>query len=540
MPGGKSETASGDEFVAREELPNPDWNRHWEHIYVDEESKRKLVNFGLLEEEFSRRNLDRMSLSHHGAVLLSGPPGTGKTTLAKGAANQLAKALDTPVVFKQMKVQSLFSSGFGDTPELVEAAFLEVIEPAKSDAGVFQVLLLDEVESIFSNRSVLTGDNDPYDAVRAVNEALRLLDEIAELPGIYIIATSNQPRGIDRAFYDRTDEQIYVGNPAATHRASIFDEVFGEFNGAFGTSLPTERSGMTELLDVSDGFSGRRIRKTILSALSQDANTIRNPGQLTYDQVLAEFRAKKELLESDTSANYIKLGVREEGRPAADDAEENPGDETEATAADADPPPAAGSESDGHAEPTPAEGAVDSPADRDTEPGDRRGRRPDADDGVDPEPSADPETGPAGSRQSLEPRTVVLDRTQPAPATALRNDVVEMFGETLELADRNPETMSAVLTSDEMEEIWYKLCMMRTLERVVLTVSDTEVPIEVSYDQGASNRLRGPSPDVFAGPSEADTVNVTFLVSPSAADTFSSIDVQADGFEIDVKATETE
>lgn len=318
MPGGAqagSGDVSGADFVRRYDLAEVDWTEYWERIYIDEQDKEKLINYGLLEQQLQAAAFDQMTLSRHGAVLLSGPPGTGKTSLAKGAANELAAELDREelgierVVFKQIEVRNLLSSDHGDTPKLVEEAFDRVIKGGQR-GHTYQVVLLDEVESLFANRGLL-GETDPMDAIRAVNTALDCLDALSDLNNVYVIATSNQPGAVDSAFVDRTDEQLYIGNPEAKHRRRILEDIFSRLEDAFDTQLSPTESQIDSLVELSAGFSGRRIRKSVLSALARDESTVRDPRLLSVDQLVNEFERKRSMID-DGSNDYIQLGVTPE------------------------------------------------------------------------------------------------------------------------------------------------------------------------------------------------------------------------------------
>lgn len=531
---------SVEELVHERRLPDKSWDDNWSRIYVDTQDKEKLVNYGLLVRQFDQENLDQMTLSHHGVILLTGPPGTGKTSLSKGAANELAKRIDGDVVFKRIEVQHLFSGSLGDTPKLVENAFQQVIEPARNPANdTYQVLLLDEVESLFSSRSMLSGDTDPMDAVRAVNTALEAIDELSNLPGVYVIATSNQPRAIDRAYFDRTDDQIFLGNPKAKHRESILLDIFAELNDSLNASLPTEPAAVTEAVELSSGFSGRRIRKTVLAALSRNEATVRDPSTLTYDQVLDEIDRTYRLIREKGSSDYINLGdtpdeaipdasplseeteVADEGQRTS--GEESPTDPTSndkqlETATHREDDDTSADPNDGDAEAAEQDAEPDPPSDTDqpehtevTYPQEETESTTDAEQ-TQPGPGADDPDATA-PEEWLDRRVAVFDTIKSAPAEALRDDIVTYFIDTLvESGIDSTDQIEALMNSEEVLEVLDHLSMRRKLSAVSLIVDEFRTTVEITTDRSATADLAVAAEDALPTFDGNESLTVTFHV----------------------------
>src|SRR5579883_386710 len=200
-------------FYTATRLPLEPWKVYWQRIYLDRNIKERALNYCLLAHNLRRYNVSRMAMAQHRIVIFYGPPGTGKTTVARGLANKFAEELQNnegipSVVYVEVKAHALSTVDLGGSPKLVAQAFGRVEELATT--GLPVVCLIDEVESLLTNRTMTLNDANPVDVFRAVNAVFQQIDRLAERPNIYIFATSNLPRAIDRAFFDRADMLFFV------------------------------------------------------------------------------------------------------------------------------------------------------------------------------------------------------------------------------------------------------------------------------------------------------------------------------------------
>lgn len=140
-------------------------------------------------------------------VLLWGPPGCGKTLLAKAIANE------THSNFISVKGPELLNKFVGES----ERAVRQVFERARVSAPC--IIFFDELDSLCPKRSA---DSDSA-STRVVNQLLTELDGLEERKSVYVIAATNRPDMIDPAMIrpGRLDKLLYVGIPDPSERLEI-------------------------------------------------------------------------------------------------------------------------------------------------------------------------------------------------------------------------------------------------------------------------------------------------------------------------------
>lgn len=464
--------ATNHSFVERTTLPRADWIPYFDRIYTNAGTKEQLVTDGLWPQLFDDTELDVFTTAYHGLALLIGPPGTGKTTLAKGVANEIARRRRTELEFNHVHVDQLFTGELGETPKRVAHAFTGI--QADAERGVFQILLLDEIGSLLTRRDELSGRTDPADVRRAVTTALQAVDDLAASTQTYCLGTSNQPNAVDTALVDRADRVVTIDLTPAD-RTRLFLDVFNAWNTALGTELPTNPEALDTVVEASAGLSGRQLRKAVQGAVSVTGEGaagltyegfVERARAVTYEQVVASVERQRAALEA-TDRDFLAH------RTAAD----APPGETASPTAEA---------FDAH------EQAADAGA------GPPSG---DAPDGLEVElPIA------------LKPRLATYDETVPNADDLLRR-VDALVGETLARADyAHCERVEAVLTNDHVTDVVADLLRLDALTRVAVTVDDLALAVDVTADQAAGDRLDVPAAAVL--PTVAsDRLTITFEVT---------------------------
>ncbi|XP_012150051.1 spastin isoform X3 [Megachile rotundata] len=217
---------------------------HWEDIAGQETAKQALQEMVILPS--LRPELFTGLRTPARGLLLFGPPGNGKTLLARAVATQCN------ATFFSISAASLTSKYVGEGEKLVRALFAIARELQPS------VIFIDEVDSLLSERR----DNEHEASRRLKTEFLVEFDGLPCNPEerVLVMAATNRPQELDEAALRRFTKRVYVTLPDLQTRIMLLKRLLAKHN----DPLTTEE--LNEMALLTEGYSG-----SDLTGLAKDA-----------------------------------------------------------------------------------------------------------------------------------------------------------------------------------------------------------------------------------------------------------------------------
>ena len=236
------------EVELRPEYTEPDSARRADVTYDDIggmagtiDQLREMVELPLRYPEL----FQRLGVDPPKGVLLHGPPGTGKTRLARAVANE------SDAQFVLINGPEIMGSAYGESEQRLRQVFEEASKNAPS------IVFIDEIDSIAPKRGQVSGEAEK----RLVAQLLTLMDGLEARANLVVIAATNRPEAIDEALRrpGRFDREIIVGVPDERGRREIL--------GIHTRGMPLgDKVDLAELARTTFGFVGAD-----LAALTREA-----------------------------------------------------------------------------------------------------------------------------------------------------------------------------------------------------------------------------------------------------------------------------
>uniref|UniRef100_A0A8C5C107 Vesicle-fusing ATPase n=1 Tax=Gadus morhua TaxID=8049 RepID=A0A8C5C107_GADMO len=262
---------------SRQSIINPDWNFERMGIGGLDKEFSDIFRRAFASRVFPPDIVEQMGCKHVKGILLFGPPGCGKTLMARQIGNMLnarePKIVNGPEVLNKY---------VGESEANIRKLFADAEEEQKrlgANSGL-HIIIFDEIDAICKQRGSMAGSTGVHDTV--VNQLLSKIDGVEQLNNILVIGMTNRPDLIDEALLrpGRLEVKMEIGLPDERGRVQILNihtAKMREFK------LLASDVDVKELAAETKNYSGAELEGLVRAAQSSAMNRHIKVGAATVE-----------------------------------------------------------------------------------------------------------------------------------------------------------------------------------------------------------------------------------------------------------------